>query len=65
MLKPEEMKISKGCHCKVKVEDAVGLPLAHDITEIRPGEFKGPSFRKGHEVAHEDLCHLMRLIQGL
>ncbi len=49
-----------GCR-KIRVEDAVGTTLAHDITEIRPGEFKGPSFRKGHRVAREDLCHLMRL----
>lgn len=61
MLKPEHVKVSKGCHCKVKVEDAVGLALAHDITEVRPGEYKGPSFRKGHEVERKDLCHLMRL----
>jgi molybdenum cofactor synthesis domain-containing protein len=61
MLKPEQANISKGCHCKVKVEDAVGLELAHDITEVRPGEYKGPSFRKGHEVERKDLCHLMRL----
>ena len=46
---------------KIKVEDAVGTTLAHDITEIRPGEFKGPSFRKGHTVKQGDLCHLMRL----
>jgi hypothetical protein len=46
---------------KIKVENAVGLSLAHDITEIRPGEYKGPSFRKGHRVEEKDLCHLMRL----
>jgi molybdenum cofactor synthesis domain-containing protein len=46
---------------KIRVEDAVGLHLAHDITEIRPGEFKGPAFRRGHQVAAQDLCHLMRL----
>jgi molybdopterin biosynthesis enzyme len=45
----------------VKVEDAVGLKLAHDITEIRPGEFKGAAFRKGHAVCHDDLCRLQRL----
>jgi hypothetical protein len=27
---------------KVPIEAAVGSRLAHDITEIRPGEFKGP-----------------------
>ena len=31
----------------VKVEDAIGLKLAHDITEIRPGEFKGAGFPPG------------------
>jgi molybdenum cofactor synthesis domain-containing protein len=46
---------------QIRVEDAVGLHLAHDITEIRPGEFKGPAFHKGHKVAESDLCHLMRL----
>ncbi len=46
---------------KIKVENAVGTTLAHDITEVRPGEYKGPSFRKGHTVQENDLCHLMRL----
>jgi len=46
---------------KVPVEEAVGTCLAHDITEIRPGEFKGPSFRRGHRIRTQDLCHLMRL----
>jgi hypothetical protein len=46
---------------KINVEDAVGTTLVHDITEVRPGEFKGVAFRKGHRVGHEDVCHLMRL----
>ena len=46
---------------KIRVEDAVGTRLAHDITEIRPGEFKGPAFRKGHEVCNEDICHLQKI----
>jgi molybdenum cofactor synthesis domain-containing protein len=46
---------------KIKVEDAVGTRLAHDINEIRPGEFKGPAFRQGHEVCNEDICHLQKL----
>ena len=48
-------------HKKIKLKDAVGTKLAHDITEIRPGEFKGPAFRKGHTVCNEDLCHLQKL----
>jgi hypothetical protein len=46
---------------KIKVQDAVGTKLAHDITEIRPGEFKGPAFRKDHTVCDGDICHLQRL----
>jgi hypothetical protein len=46
---------------KIPIEDAVGTRLAHDITEIRPGGFKGPSFRRGHKILSQDLCHLMRL----
>lgn len=46
---------------KINVEDAVGTDLTHDITEIRPGEFKGAAFRKGHTVCEEDICHLQKL----
>ena len=46
---------------KIEVQDAVGTRLAHDITEIRPGEFKGPAFTKGHEVCNEDICRLQKL----
>lgn len=45
----------------ISIEEAVGRPLAHDITEIRPGEFKGPAFRKGQTVCDADICHLRRL----
>jgi hypothetical protein len=45
----------------VKIEEAVGYPLAHDITEIRPGEYKGPAFRKGQILREADLEHLRRL----
>src|SRR5512143_3664479 len=46
---------------KIDLQDAVGTRLAHDITEIRPGEFKGPAFRKGHTVCSEDSCRMQRL----
>jgi hypothetical protein len=45
----------------VTLEEAVGFPLAHDITEIRPGEFKGAAFHKGHILKADDLAHLRRL----
>ena len=43
----------------VPVEEAVGLPLAHDITEIIPGKRKGPAFRRGHVVRPEDVPKLL------
>ncbi len=46
---------------KIRVEEAVGLSLAHDITEIRKDEFKGVAFPKGHTVKEQDICHLMKL----
>ena len=46
---------------KIKLQDAVGTKLAHDLTEIRPGEFKGAAFHKGHTVCNEDLCRLQKM----
>lgn len=43
----------------IPVEEAVGLPLAHDITEIVPGKHKGPAFRRGHVVRKEDISKLL------
>ena len=34
---------------KVKVQDAVGLTLCHDITAMRDG-FKGAAFKRGHVI---------------
>ncbi len=53
---------NKGIGIKtVPVTEAVGTVLAHDITEIVPGKFKGSAFKKGHIVREEDICHLQRL----
>jgi molybdenum cofactor synthesis domain-containing protein len=43
------------------VAESVGKVLAHDITEIRPGEFKGAAFKKGHVIREDDISHLRRL----
>ncbi len=45
----------------VTIENAIGYPLAHDITEIRPGEFKGAAFHKGHILQADDLPRLRNL----
>jgi hypothetical protein len=46
---------------KIPVQKSIGTVLAHDITEIRPGEFKGRAFKKGHIIREEDVCRLQRL----
>ena len=45
----------------ISIDQAVGKVLAHDVTEIRPGQFKGVAFKKGHIIKEEDLLHLKRL----
>lgn len=40
---------------KVKIEDAIGMMLPHDMTQIIPGEFKGVAFKKGHIIKKEDI----------
>jgi molybdenum cofactor synthesis domain-containing protein len=45
----------------IPTEQAVGMTLAHDMTEIIPGRSKGPVFQRGHQVKSEDLCRLMRM----
>jgi len=46
---------------KISVQDAVGAILAHDITRIVPGEFKGVAFKKGHRVRAVDIPMLQSL----
>ena len=43
----------------LKTEDAVGQVLCHDVTQIIPGLFKGPVFRKGHIIREEDIPVLL------
>jgi molybdenum cofactor synthesis domain-containing protein len=45
----------------IPVEQAIGMVLPHDITEIRNEEFKGRAFRKGHIIQAEDIERLKRL----
>ena len=46
---------------KVRVEDAVGMVLAHDLTKIVPGTFKGAAFKKGYIVRAEDIEELKNI----
>jgi len=46
---------------KIPVEKAIGTVLAHDITRIEPGRFKGRAFKKGHIVCEADIPALLKL----
>ena len=46
---------------QVNVQDSVGTVLAHDLTQIIPGEYKGPKFRKGHEITENDIPVLLSM----
>ena len=45
----------------VRTEEAVGMVLGHDITEIVPVKFKGIAFKKGHIIKEEDVEKLLRI----
>ena len=45
---------------KIRVEDAVGMALCHDITAMRDG-FKGAAFKRGHVISQEDIPALLDL----
>lgn len=45
----------------IKVEDAVGVTLCHDITKIVPGKFKGVAFKKGYVIKSEDIQELLSI----
>jgi len=45
----------------IRVEEAVGKVLSHDITKIVKGEFKGAPFKKGHIIKKEDVPELLKL----
>ena len=46
---------------KIKIEDAVGMILGHDCTQIIPGKFKGPRFRRGHRIRKEDIPEFLKI----
>lgn len=45
----------------IKVQEAVGAILSHDVTQIIPGEFKGRAFKKGHIIREEDIEKLLSI----
>ena len=45
---------------KINVEDAIGMAICHDITEMRDG-FKGARFKRGHVIQEEDIPKFLDL----
>ena len=45
---------------KIKVEEAIGRSLCHDITEMNDG-FKGVAFKRGHIIRESDIEHMLRI----
>ena len=45
---------------EIRVEDAVGQVLCHDVTQIVRGVTKGVKFKKGHVITAEDVPELLK-----
>ena len=45
---------------KIKVQEAVGMALCHDITEMND-HFKGVAFKRGHIIRESDIAHFLRI----
>jgi len=46
---------------KIRIEEAVGMVLGHDVTQIIPGRFKGPRFKRGHKIKKEDIQEFLKI----
>lgn len=46
---------------EIPVQEAVGLVLPHDMTQIIPGKFKGRLFKKGHVITEADIEPLLSI----
>jgi len=46
---------------KVKTDEAIGLKIAHDMTKVVPGEYKGARFVRGHVITREDVPELLSM----
>ncbi|MFP4285885.1 MAG: molybdopterin-binding protein, partial [Desulfovermiculus sp.] len=46
---------------KMDVQQAVGMVLGHDITQIVPNKFKGAALKKGHVIQESDIPLLLSM----
>ena len=56
----EKERQGKEAMKKVRVQDAVGMELCHDLTEMKNG-FKGAAFRRGHIIREEDIPRMLEM----
>jgi molybdenum cofactor synthesis domain-containing protein len=63
LLNPKRISVYRGGNQMkvVPVQEAEGMVLCHDITEIIPGKVKRSAFRKGHVVCKDDIPTLLNL----
>ncbi|TGE38353.1 molybdopterin-binding protein [Desulfosporosinus fructosivorans] len=45
----------------IRVEDAVGTVLCHDLTKIVPGKIKEATFKKGQVITEKDISELLKM----
>ena len=46
---------------KIALEEAIGRPILHDMTEVIPGKEKGPAFKHGQVISGGDICRLQKM----
>jgi hypothetical protein len=46
---------------KIRVEDAVGMTLGHDMTRVIPGKCKEVAFRRGYIIRQEDIPEFLKI----
>ena len=46
---------------RIRIQDAVGKVLGHDVTQIIPGVYKGPRFKRGHLIKKEDIPEFLKM----
>jgi hypothetical protein len=46
---------------KIRIEDAVGMVLGHDVTQIIPGKYMGPRFKRGHLIRQGDIPEFLKI----
>jgi hypothetical protein len=46
---------------RIRIQEAVGKVLGHDVTQIIPGVYKGPRFKRGHLITKEDIPEFLKM----